>query len=293
MNGLRAAAGLGLRRALTAPGRWLPVALPLALAVALFTALSAAAVVAGDHAARDTLSALGPARGGVAVTWAYGAGPRTDREARDALAAMGAGTVTRGITLVSTDFGRAVIRLGAIAPIAPAVRVLSGRLPRGPCLPARCEVLHVSGPAPAGELVADRGINVHVVGRGLVTAQPAIGYTTSPADFAPGKVDARAPVLLAADPAGVDGLAPLDSLSRTQNWSAPLPLADLHAWDLDEQVARIARVDAGLQRTFDGFTTTSPRVALEAARARSDRAPARLAAAGATAAAALAAFLLL
>jgi DNA-directed RNA polymerase specialized sigma24 family protein len=293
MRGLLAAAGLALRRARAAPGRWLPVAAPIALAVALFGALSASGVVAGDHAARRALERLPAAQRAVVLTWSGGAGPATDAAARRSLGRMGAGSVTRGVLLFPSDFGRAIVQLAAIAPLAPYVHLLSGRLPRGPCVPERCEVLHVQGePAPPPALAA-RGLHLAVVGRALVTSASALGFTTKRADFGREGAGHRPPLLVSADPDGVDGLAALDAAARAQSWSAPLDIAALHAWQLDATVRRIADEHQRLDTVAHGFTVASPLLALQSARTRSLIAPGRLSAAGAAAAAALAAFLIL
>jgi hypothetical protein len=293
MRGLLAAAGLALRRARAAPGRWLPVAAPIALAVALFGALSASGVVAGDHAARRALAKLTRPDRTIVLTWSQGAGPQTVAAARRALPRMGAAPTTRGVLLFPTDFGRAIVRMAGIAPLAPAVRLRSGRLPRGACTPARCEVLYAQGgPAPPAAL-AGRGLHLAIVGRALVTNRSALGFVTRPQEFGHGGARSQPPLLVSGDPAGVEALKAMDSVSRTQNWSAPLPIGALHAWQLDDVVRRIGNERQRLDAEANGFTVSSPQLALQSARARSLIAPSRLSAAGAAAAAALAAFLVL
>ena len=105
---------------------------------------------------------------------------------------------------------------------------------------------------------------------------------------------ARRPTLLiAGDPAGLDGIAGLGSVPRSNSWSASLGFSALHAWDLPGAVRRIARVDLALTRTSDGFTVSTPQAALQSALDASRRATPRLTAVAATAAAAIAAFLIL
>ena len=97
-------------------------------------------------------------------------------------------------------------------------------------------------------------------------------------------------MLVSSDPAGVDGLTGVDAVYRTQTWSATLALTQLHAWQLHREIDRITGALNGLDRDL---TTTAPDATLALARARAQAAPRRLRAAGATAAAALLAFVML
>lgn len=293
LRGAGAAAALGVRRAAQQPARWLAVAAAVALAAALLWGVGAEGTIAGDRAARAVLARLPPAQRRALLTWNGGAGVAVDREAREALRAMGAGPVSRGLLTGATRVGGAggvPIRLAALAPLAPAVRILSGRAARGPCRPARCEVLRLAGPAPPRRL-AERGLTLVVTGRAALTDPGPLGFTTTPAGSA---AHAAGPALLAAaDPAGLEALAPLAGVARTQGWSAPLALRTLHAWNLRGELARLRRVGARLAARAEGFTVTAPTAAVAAAADRAHAAPGRVRAAALGLAAALGAFLAL
>jgi hypothetical protein len=286
VRGIAAAAGLGLRRARVAPGRWVAVAIGVALAVGLLGGLSAAGVVAGDHAARRTIAALPPARRTVLLSWDGGATPAIDRVARGALARVGGHGVTRALMALPTHItDRGTVRLGGIAPAQRWLRLISGRLPRGSCTAARCEVVAVGGP-PARRRVSGRGVHLVVVGSGVIASVIPLGFRTR----GPSR-RARGPsMLVSADPAGVDGLTGLDSVYRTQTWSASLALGRLRSWQLR---AAIERITGELNRIDPDLTPTAPVSTLALARSRAEAAPRRLRAAGATAAAALLAFVML
>jgi hypothetical protein len=292
MNGLVAAAGLAVRRLRAAPGRWLAVAAIVALAVALQGALSAAGVVAGDHAARAQLARLGPLDRTARLVWSGGVRADQPREATHALAEMRGRPVTRGILLYPNDFGRALVQLAAADPLASSAHVVSGRMPVGGCTAGRCEVLWAGGRAPISNTLVSRGVHLVIVGRGVVTNQAAFGIATREFGFDVQGASKRPTLLVGADPAGVDALHELDSVTRAQTWSAPLPVTALHSWELNDEVDRIVAARGTVER-IGGFTATTPQAALQAAKARADSAPGRLSAAGATAAAALAALLAL
>ena len=291
LTGLSAAAGLGFRRAFSAPVRWLPAAFAVALAVGLLGGLTAAGVVAGDHAARRTVAAIPAGRETVLLTWNGGAGPRVDRTARAGLRAMGAGSVTRGLLLAPTRLSRGLVRFAAIGPIARWVRVTSGRLPRGACRPERCEAIAIDG-APPPRTVAGRGVRLVVVGAGALPSRVPLGFATRGPD--PRADPARRPYLLVSgDPDGVDALRGVESVSRGQTWSAAPALRGLHVWDLGGAIGRILDGQRTVDRGGRGFTTATPTGALRQAVARAQATPGRLRAAGAAAVAVLLAFLML
>jgi hypothetical protein len=286
VRGIAAAAGLGWRRARVAPGRWVAAAIGVALAIGLLGGLSAAGVVAGDHAARRTIAALAPARRTVLLSWDGGAAAAIDRSARRALAQAGGRGTTRALMLLPThvtDHG--TVRLGAIAPVGRWLRLTSGQLPRGRCTAARCEVVAIGGPLPAPR-ISGRGVHLVVVGRGALASVIPLGFRT----HGPSR-RARGPsMLVSSDPAGVDALTGVDAVYRTQTWSATLALTQLRAWQLHADIDRISTALHGLD---PGLTATAPDATLALARSRAEAAPRRLRAAGATAAAALLAFVML
>ncbi len=286
VRGIAAAAGLGWRRARVAPGRWMAVAIGVALAIGLLGGLSAAGVVAGDHAARRTIAALAPARRTALLSWDGGAPAAIDRAARGALARAGGQGITRALMLLPTRVAdRGTVRLGALVPAGRWLGLTAGRLPRGRCTAARCEVVAIGGP-PAPRRISGRGVHLVVVGRGRLTSVIPLGYrTTGPSRRAHGPS-----MFVSADPAGVDALAGVDAVYRTQTWSATLPLTQLHAWQLPAEIHRITGALNGLDRDL---TATAPDATLALARSQARAAPRRLRAAGATAAAALLAFVML
>ena len=290
VRGVRAAAALGLRRAVRRPGRWLGVALGVALAAALLWGAGAEGTIAGDRAARGVLAHVGPGESRALLTWNGGAGPAVDREARGALRAMGAGRAGRGLLMAATRVGGVPVRLAAVAPLAPALRLLDGRPARGACLPRRCEVVRLAGSVPPPRL-ADRGVTLVVTGRAALTDPRPLGFTTT---LAASDGGAPGPALLAAaDPAGLEALSGLARVARTQAWSAPVALADLHAWQLGDELRRLQTVGARLAARSEGFTVSAPTGAIGMATDRARAAPGRVRAAALGLAAALAAFLAL
>ncbi len=285
-RGIAAAAGLGWRRARVAPGRWVAVAVGVALATGLLGGLSAAGVVAGDHAARRTIAALAPAHRTVLLSWNGGAPAEVDRSAQRALARAGGRDSTRALMMLATRVAdRGTVRLGAVAPAGRWLRLTAGRLPRGRCTAARCEVVAIAGPLPPSR-ISGRGVHLVVVGRGALASVIPLGFRTR----GPSR-RARGPsMLVSADPAGVDGLTGVDAVYRTQTWSAMLALTQLHSWQLRPEIDRITGALSGLDRDL---TATAPDATLALARSRAQAAPRRLRAAGATAAAALLAFVML
>src|SRR4051794_19312605 len=198
MNGVVVAAGLAVRRLRVAPGRGLPTVAIVALAVGLQGALSAAGVVAGDHAARAQLARLDSMERGARLVVSGGIVHSEPQQARRALAAMRAGPVTRGILLFANDFGRALVQLAGAAPLARSAHAVSGRLPRGRCVAARCEVLYAGGRAPIARTLVSRGVHLVIVGRGLVTNQDAFGIATSEFGFNEAGASRRPTLLVAA-----------------------------------------------------------------------------------------------
>src|SRR3954452_6391075 len=264
-----AAAGLAMRRLRVAPGRWLPIVAIVALAAGLQGGLSAAGVVAGDRAARAQLARLSTLDRTAKLVWGGGLGPDQPGQARRALAAMHSGPVTRGILLFPNDFGRALVQLAGVTPLASSAHILSGRLPRGPCTAARCEVLYAGGRAPISQTLASRGVHLVIVGRGAVTNQAAFGIATSEFGFDETGPSKRPTLLVAADPAVGDWLRALDAVTRAQTWSALLSVTKLHSWQLGAEVDRIAAARGALETT-GGFSTTTPQAALQSAQARAD-----------------------
>ncbi len=287
-----APARLALRRAHARPGARVPAIAGVALALALLAGLGAAATIAGDRLASARLARLSPAERTLRVTWNGALPAAAQTRVRAALRRAGALPPARVLLLQPTSAGPADVRLGAIAPLAQAVRIDSGRLPRGPCRPRLCEVVQVGGARVRAADLAARGDAVVVVGRGHVTSAAALGFVPSaPKRDVPEQ--ARPPaVLLSGDPAGVDALPSYGSVYRSASLVAAVPLAGVHAWDLG---ARAGALGAA-QRALAGdpsLTVTAPDGPLAAARADARRPARRLLLAGGLTLAVLAAFLVL
>lgn len=284
--------GVGLRRALRTPSRWLPLALALTLAAAFLGVVLAGAVVAGDRAAHRALAGRGHGDAAVSLSWNGGAGAKVDRQARAALQGAGTGRVHRGLLMVPATFDRALIRMAAAEPVRDSVRLLSGRLPSGVCRPARCEVLRIAGPALPLQLL-DRGTRFVITGTASLVDPTLFSLTTRPADLRASAAANRPTLLLAADPAGADALPALATVSRTQTWTGGIPLARLHAWQLGAALDRLGRLRQRVDSQTDSFTFSGPEALLASVKARVDAAPGRLRGAASAGLAALIAFLAL
>ncbi len=292
LRALIAAPVAGWRRAARTPGRWLPVTFALAIACAYLGWVLAGAVIAADSAAHERLRSLSPSQAAVSLSWSGAAGPRVDREARSALKDTGVDGVHRGLLMVPVSYDRRLIRLSAATHLAGSVKLIAGRLPRAPCRQSRCEVLRVAGP-PLPRTIAGRGLTLVVTGTALVTDRTLFSLTTKPSDLR-ATADNRAPaLLLAADPAGVDSLTAVSSVSRTQTWSGQLPLASVHSWNLGSTLDRLGRVRQSIDAHSDSFTFSGPEARVAAVKARADAVPGRFRATAAVGLACVLAFLVL
>ncbi len=165
----------------------------------------------------------------------------------------------------------------------------SGRLPRGRCTAARCEVVAVDGPAAPVD-VTGRGLRLVVVGSGRIVS--AIPSASGRAGRPPARCAARrcsSPAIRPGStvwPASRPSRAPRRG-ARRSTWRRCTPGRFAPA------LRRMARVQQRLDATGSGFTAATPAVALEAALRRAVATPSRLRAVGATAAAVLLAFGLL
>jgi len=280
---------LAFARARAAPGRALLAAAGVAAAVALLAVAAGGGAIAGERAAERVLAGLPAADQRVALAWT-GRLPASEAQAADrALAATAGKPVTRAVLLRPVRLGPdgTPAQVAAIAPAGRWLRLVAGRLPRA-CAPARCEVVQVGGPPLAGVPGAEG--QVEIVGRARLTSAIPLGFRPRPGAAAGGpETPGEAPLLVGADPAGLERLPALAAVSRTHAWSAPLGLAGIASWDLDAAAARVARLRAGLEAT-GGWTVDAPLRGLDAARARAETARERVGLVAAAAAALLVAF---
>jgi hypothetical protein len=128
------------------------------------------------------------------------------------------------------------------------------------------------------------GVRMPIVGRVRLVSPVPLGLI-------PGA--GSAPVVLTGDPAGLQGLAGLQGIFRTHSWVAPLPVSQLHSWQLDGLERRLHKLQDQLLAAGGDIDLEAPFAGLDAARAQADSAPRRLLLAGGGAVAALALFVLL
>jgi hypothetical protein len=289
---------LGVARARSAPARWVLPALGVALATALLGAAAGGGAVAGEQAARDAVQGLAPAARSVRVSWAGGLPAGTDARARRLLSGLTPAGQTRSVLLqpsvamtITPHAARKAVQLAAITPLSRWVRLRSGRLPRS-CTPSRCEVLAAGGGRAPGAIERS-GTRLVTVGRATLTSSVPLGFI--PATPRPGQIaESRpTPLLLASDPAVLDGLRGFDTTFRTQGWSAPLDTGGRPSWRLGELRSRLRTARAALSREPDALALDAPEGALVVAQARARQARHRVLLVGAGAAALLAAFVVL
>jgi hypothetical protein len=278
-------------RARRRPARWLLCFVGIAVATAFASAVLGEGTVVSDRAAQRELRSLSALQRTVRVTWSGGVTASIDGRARSMLADAAPGSQTRVVALHPVALGRDVVTVAAVEPLRAWARVVSGQLPVGACLAARCPVLLVSGP-PLSTPAAVAGAHLAVVGSGRVQSPVPLGYVPgSVAGTGPG--GRQLPLVLSGDVDGVERLPGLGGVYRTHTWLVALDVGHLQAWDLDGLIRRLTRVQAQLLSTSDAFTLTAPLDGLLVARDRARGAPRRLLLAGGGALAALAAFILL
>ncbi len=265
------------------PWRWLPAVAGLALATGFASAVAAEGTIAGDQAARTVLAASAPLQRAVAVSWQGHATPAVEDQARGLLTSVGLFTPTRVVLMNPVRLSGVVVRPAAISPLSSWVGGAQART-LGRCTERSCPVLLVGGRLGATRLDAF-DVHLHVVGHEPLTSSVPLG-------FAPGS-SGGPPVVVTGDPRGLDHLAGLSGVYRTQDWVAVPQLDLVHSWQLAGTERRLQRAQADLLQTGSQFTLSAPFAALDQARAEAGAAPERLLAAGGGAVAALAMFLVL
>ncbi|MGZ4193380.1 MAG: hypothetical protein ACXVRW_13070, partial [Solirubrobacteraceae bacterium] len=226
--------------------RALAPALGIALSAAFLGAVWAEGRVAGEQAARATLSGLAPAQRAVTVTWQGAATPAT--------------------LLNPVRLNGHVVRPAAVNPLAAWTS--TGVSAPGPCRARGCPMLIDGAGVRTGETLAAPGIRLEVGGHTSLRSAAPLG-------FMPGQ-SPGAPVLLGSDPAGLDRLPGLSSFYRTESWLALLPVSRLHSWELPALGRRLQRDQATLLSQSADFSLTAPFPGLSAAAAQATDAPRRL-----------------
>ena len=201
-----------------------------------------------------------------------------------------AGAGEKVLLLQAARAGTATVRLGAVAPLAGAVRLDRGRFPRGPC--RRGAARSCRSAAPRRPRTSPRGDGVVVVGQGRVTSSAPLGFVPS-GPRRDGPEQARPPaVLLSGDPSGVDALPSYASIFRTGALVGDVPVSGLRAWDLEALERRLAAADRSLAGE-PALTVDTPQRAFAAARGASQRPGRRLLLVGGLGLIVLGAFLVL
>ncbi len=283
MSTLGPALTLALARARRRPWRALAPALGIALAGAFIGAVWAEGTIAGEQAARSELAGLTPVQRAVTITWQGADTATVDRQARAALTGLGLGPTTTATLLNPVRLNGHVVRPAAIAPLGP----WTGRdvpVP-GPCRATTCPVLLDGTGLRPGETLAAPGVHLQVTGTAALRSAAPLG-------FVPGQTPGP-PVVLGADPAGLERLPGLSSFYRTGSWLALLPGTGLHSWQLPGLRQRLQRDQATLLAQGSGFSMTAPFAGLDAATAEASGAPRRLLLVAGGGIAALALFLML
>jgi hypothetical protein len=283
MSALVAPLSLVAARARRRPGRWLLPALGLALATAFACAVAAEGLIAGDRAARTELSGLGALQRTVQVTWQGPLMPSTDARARGLLRSLGLPTPTRVALVNPVRLGGAVVRPAAISPLT---RWVGGRLAAalGPCTANDCPMLLASDRVP-GHVLTATGVRIRLAGRAALRSAAPLGFVPAGAN--------GPPVLLTGDLAGLNALAGLSGVYRTQSWISLLGVKQLQSWEIAGLERRMQRAQAALLQTDSQFSLSAPFGALDRARTEAAAAPRRLLPAGGGALAALAVFVVL
>ena len=283
LRSLAAPLPLVVARARRRPAQWLPGILGLVVATAFACAVVAEATIAGDQAARAVLERASPAPNTVQVTADGRSSSSQERQARAVLARLGLPVATRVVLMSEVRLGGVVVRPVGISPLGPWVGARQAST-LGPCTGRSCPMLLIGGSLRRRQLAAF-GVHLRVVGSAPLRASVPLG-------FAPAATATPA-ILATADPRGLDRIAGLSGVFRTQNWLATLPLANLQSWQLQSIESRMQRTQVDLQRSGSGFSFSGPFNTLDEARAQANGAPKRLLAAGGGAVAALSVFLVL
>jgi hypothetical protein len=275
---------VALARLHARPARGAVAAAGVAAATAMLLAVLGGSVVAADRGVAHALDGLPADERAFTAGW-FGLPPggdyaAIDRDAVAGLARLSPSAPRRALVLRELRFGRHVVQLGAVAPLAPSVSVVAGRLP-GACRPARCEVV-AGGRTP--RVLRVRGLRLVVVGRARVRG-------ALPFERATGR---RPPaLLLAGDVRGLSAVPALALIYRTYAWQAPVDPDGVRAWEVDDLLLEKARVENGLAAKSSLYGLRAPSRALDEARAAGEAAARRLLVVGGEAAVLLLAVVLL
>ncbi len=272
MRELAAPLALVGARARRSRRRWLWPALGIALAVAAGGALAVEAAIAGDEAARQSLTELPPLTRSVRVTWQGPVTAVAAADARRALDSVSPGPVTTVVLLDPVRLDGQIVRPVAISPLRRWL-VDRSTTALGPCRPRDCPVLLAGGGSARGVLSA-AGVRLRVVGRDPLASDVPLGFLAA--------AEGSWPLLVTDDVRGLDELDGLSGLYRVHSWVAPLATAGLHSWNLAGVEERLQLTQASLLKASQQFSLDAPFSGIDAAsrrtHARHHRGSGRLAA---------------
>ena len=285
-------------RARARPLRGLLVALGVAVATALLAVVLGGSVVTGEQTLRHSLAQLSPADRALRVNWLGlppdGGYAGIDRRAVSTLADLGARDPVRTTLFRETSVGGRLLELSAVDDAPRWMRLTAGRAPRS-CTPARCEVVQVGGDA--FRRADGPGLHLVRVGTGVLRSSLPFGSDAASAAVADQHsglgAHARAPFLVAGNVSALADLPALSLIYRTYGWAGALAPGAVHAWTIDDLLAREARATSGLGAASDLFRLTAPDRTLLEAKAAGETSARRLLLVGGEAAALLLAFVLL
>ena len=193
-----------------------------------------------------------------------------------------------------TSVGGILLELSAIDDAGRWVRITSGRAPRS-CTPARCEVLQVGGDP--FRRADSPGLHLVRVGSGVLRSSLPFGSDAANAAVADQHsglgAHAKAAFLVAGSVHQLADLPALSLIYRTYGWAGGLAPNAVHAWTIDDLLAREARATSGLGAASDLFRLSAPDRTLLDAKAAGETSSRRLLLVGGEAAALLLAFILL
>jgi hypothetical protein len=265
------------------PARWAWPLLGVAIAATFAGAVSAEAVVASDQAARSTLRGLPPLDRAVRITWQGPATPAAAQQARGLLSSVGLRDRTDVTLLNPVRLSGVVVRPAAIAPLGRWLpNTAAGRLAR--CREQLCPMLLAAGAAVPSRLRAP-GVRIDLSGAAPLRSDVPLGFALGS--------EGSWPLVLSGDPAGLDQLAALSSVYRTNSWLAEVDTTRLHSWEIAGLERRLSRAQAALLQSSPQFGMSAPFGGLDAARVQASAASRSLLLAAGGAIAALALFVVL
>jgi hypothetical protein len=247
-----------LARARRRPARWLLPAAGIALATAFGAAVVTEGTIAGDQAARTSLSGQSELARTLRVTWQGPVTPAAARAARSLFAGLGLGEPAQVTLLTPVRLDGVVVRPAAIAPLAPWLAPgAEGAGAVSRCTTSSCPMLLAGGALATGDRLSARGVRISVIGRAPLRSAAPLGFSPPGAG--------GMPVLVSGDPVGLSAVPGLSGVYRTRQWIAVLSPDQLRSWSLAPFERRLTSARAGLLAGRGQFTVSAPFIALDAA----------------------------